>query len=67
MTDEEIVKQKWPDALALADEGLWSIRTPTAFGNRMVELMPLDDDDPEFPTEAEAWADAAKRIQEPGA
>ncbi len=64
MTDEEIVKQKWPDA--------WCSTTGSQNGGPFYCIMkphrkPVENIGEWCRSEAGAWADAAKRIQEPGA
>lgn len=63
MTDQEVVKQKWPDA-CIMHAGIhdrWNIYTspPFAPGAGFIIGYAIDRHD--------AWADAARRIQEPGA
>ena len=63
-TEEQRVKQSYPDAIAFWDEGLCAIRVPIPANTYtcLIELHSLHEEDKEFATEAEAWADVSRRL-----
>lgn len=76
MTDQEVVKQKWPDAKLMSAfavqpdksrKWMWCAESSMAFLSRKDKRTRVVNIGAWRFSEAEAWADAAKRIREPGA
>ncbi len=65
LTDEQKVKKEYPDAFAFGYEGLWQIASlsmlPIVPTKRVMDHVCLSHEN--LPTKAEAWADAAKRLE----